>query len=101
MPPSTELRPPYHHHHHHHHAHALPLTTTRHHHHHLSRDRVYHSQGAEPANALPLVRALLLNPTPRYFKGCGGLVWVRLQSGPDSDIDTFVAQVLPLMTKPL
>ena len=35
-----------------------------------------------------------------YFQNCGGLLWIRLNSGPTCDTQTFIKHVLPHMTKP-
>lgn len=34
-----------------------------------------------------------------YFQNCSGLIWIRLNTGQPSDIETFVNYVLPHMTK--
>ena len=35
-----------------------------------------------------------------YFQNCGGLIWIRLNTGPTCDTQTFIEHVLPHMTKP-
>lgn len=35
-----------------------------------------------------------------FFSKCEGLIWVRLNTGPNNDVRTFIQHVLPKMTRP-
>ena len=36
----------------------------------------------------------------KYFSKCGGIIWVRLNSGRNNDVATFIMHVIPLMSRP-
>ena len=54
--------------------------------------RSYYAAGTEHRHTADQMNA--------YFQNCGGLLWIRLNTGPTCDTQTFFEHVLPHMTKP-